>query len=217
MDEKVISKMSIKSIGCNPKAASAKNEADKTPVVLCVIFGNAVDAKTWEDNRIGRVCSCLIGDFGGINLQQGTPEYGQSFRSGKLFLPDGIYETVETAVLGDGSKDPNSVEFAFELQAVRATNPIGYSYQAIPRIRPVAEDPLARIRAMVSQQIQLPVAPTAPPQMLAPQQPAVPMLPPPAAPIGDTPGVGNVTQMPGPAEVQAPPQPAARGGRRRRG
>jgi hypothetical protein len=133
-----LSKMSIKALGCNPKLAGALPEGSKEVVRLCVIGGKASGVKHGEDLQ-GRTWTALIGTFEGVNI-----ENGETFQSGKLFLPSGIQESVEAAV---AKADGNDVSFAFELRAVKANNPIGYSYQAVSLMPPAEVDTLSDVRA----------------------------------------------------------------------
>jgi len=200
MSTRIIAKITLKDLGCNPKVASAKDITDKSTIPLAVIYGHCVDVKITEDNRNGQIYSALIGKFYGINIQQGNSAYGTQFEAGKCYLPGGIHETVESAVMGNDPQNPQNVDFALEIHAVRATNPIGYAYQAIPRLSSgrVTEDPLARIRAIVEQQIQLPAAPPPPPA-----------LPAPAAPIaGQIAAPAEVVEITSPAASVAPAAPA---------
>ena len=117
-----ITKMSVKGLGCNPGSLKP----------LCQILGKATGVKSGED-ATGRVWSALVGDFLGVNLED-----GKQYRSGKLFLPSGIHETIESAVKSL-PEDGGVVKFALELRSVKASNPIGYSYQAVSLIPTVAE------------------------------------------------------------------------------
>jgi hypothetical protein len=91
---------------------------------ICVIAGKATGIKTGEDAD-GKIWSALIGTFQGTDLKT-----GETYRSGKLFLPSGIHEPIEAAVkqIGDSG---GTVNFAVEFRRVEASNPIGYSYQAV--------------------------------------------------------------------------------------
>jgi hypothetical protein len=80
----------------------------------------------------------LTGDFVGVNLQDGT-----EYRSGKLFLPGGIHETIESAVKNNEGK---AVKFGLEVRSVVAANPIGYSYQAVQLLKPEGSDPMDELR-----------------------------------------------------------------------
>lgn len=160
-EEKVIAKMAVTKLGCNPKAASALNQGDRNAIPLCIIGGKATGTKSWEDSR-GQIVTALTGEFGGINIQPGTPDYGTRFMSSMLFLPGGIHETIENAVVGETHDQTNTVEFAFEIRVVRADNPIGYSYQAVPKKKVKATETLAEIWSMV----KLVEAPTGSPKVL---------------------------------------------------
>lgn len=148
-DIQVISKMSVKTMGCNPrKVAGMDDNKDGKPVTLplCVIYGIASGLKHGEDKVNGGVWTALTGDFEGKNLQT-----GETFRSGKLFLPSGIQEIVEGPI--KKAEDENgscAIKFAFEISAVKASNPIGYSYQAKPLTKPTEGDQLSELRAIAA-------------------------------------------------------------------
>lgn len=143
----IISKMQIKSLGCNPKVAAVKEEGDKSAVDLCTIVGNASEVKFGEDGT-GKPFSVLCGEFEGRNIQVGSAAFGNVYSSGKLFLPGGIHDRVEQAVRSLGDKG-GSVQFALKLQAIRASNPIGYSYQAEELMQPSAVDSLSELRKLL--------------------------------------------------------------------
>jgi hypothetical protein len=141
MSETYISKMSVKGLGCNPRQAAAQKEGEEKPVKLCLIYGKASGLKHGED-KSGSIWTALSGDFKGVNL-----ENNQEFRSGKLFLPGGIQDTIEAPLLvaeNDGGKSV-VIEFALEIRAVKASNPIGYSYQAVSLIAPVEANDMATL------------------------------------------------------------------------
>jgi hypothetical protein len=162
----IITKMSVKGINCKP---TGTNPA--TP--LCVMYGRATDVKTGE-NKDGTIWSALTGSFEAVNLQT-----GDIYKSGKLFLPGGIHETVESAVRGlkqaekEGSTSV-AVEFALEIRSIEAKNPIGYSYQAV-NLRPArATDELDPLRKAILESRQKRQAlPPAPPEQPAPAGKAV--------------------------------------------
>lgn len=187
MEEKsinVISKMSVKGLGCNPRKVTAMDkpaDGSQAKLPLCRIFGLASGVKHGED-KSGNVWTAIAGDFEGVNLQD-----GKVYRSGKLFLPGGIQEIIEVPLVQAESQDKQlTVEFAFEIAAVQADNPIGYSYVATSLMKPAEADNLSRIRNLIS----------------APAQPAVPQLPAPE------------TATPKPAADVPSPKPAATGKRK---
>lgn len=152
--QEVISKMSVKAIGCEPrKVAAIDKPADGSvaSLILCTIFGIASGLKHGENRNDGSIWTCLTGDFMGVNLQD-----GKQFRSGKLFLPGGIQEVLEGPLLEAETKDENvSIKFGFRISAVKADNPIGYSYRAAVLLQPSENDPLAELGRLLA-------APTAP-------------------------------------------------------
>ena len=132
---KMLPKLSLKGMGCEPRAAATS----ETPVELATIFGVATKIKMGEDGK-GDVWTALIGQFEGVNLQT-----GEVFQSGKLFLPSGIQELIEEAI---GNNE--GVEFAFKILSVKASNPIGYSYQAETLTPPKEKDNLSHLRSLVA-------------------------------------------------------------------
>jgi hypothetical protein len=154
--ETYVAKMAMRSLGCNPKAILGKPEGDDTPLLLCQIFGKATDLKMGEDKRNGNLWTALMGDFKGRNIQPGSAMEGVVFRSALLFLPGGIQEIVEDQVntirkLREDGKNVDSlfVEFALSIQAVKAPNAAGYSYQARNLIPMQAKDVLQELEDFV--------------------------------------------------------------------
>lgn len=155
--EALVTKMSVKGIGCKPTGGLPSDESKANP--LCVIMGKATGIKMGEGTD-GRVWSALTGSFRGTNLATGV-----SVRSGKLFLPAGIQDVVEGAVKQLGP-DGGVVKFAMQIESIKATNPIGYSYQARNLMPLEAEsDELADLISTVAApaQIEAPKAPEAAP------------------------------------------------------
>lgn len=140
--EPLITKMSVKGIGCKPTGGLPSDDTKPNP--LCIIMGKATGIKIGEGND-GRVWSALIGAFRGVNLATSA-----AVRSGKLFLPAGIHDAVEGAVKSLPA-DGGVVKFAMRIESVKAGNPIGYSYQAVNLMPIEAEsDELADLIALTS-------------------------------------------------------------------
>lgn len=127
-----LTKLTLKGMGCRPGRAAA----DGKKVALARVFGIATEVKAKEDAK-GQIFEAISGTFEGVNL-----ETGESFRSGLLFLPGGLHETV-TAQLRQG---PAAVKFSLEISAIPASNPIGYSYSAKSLIPDIGQDALADLR-----------------------------------------------------------------------
>jgi hypothetical protein len=124
-----IDSMSIRTLGCHPEAARETGG----PVTLCRVIG-IVDG-THEDD------GSLTGWFEGVNLQSG-PLLGLR-RSWALFLPNGIHQIVERAAL---EAKGAVVQFALEIRSVPAINMFGYSYEAIPLVKPTPAPGLRELR-----------------------------------------------------------------------
>jgi hypothetical protein len=149
-DMKLVSKLTIKSAGANPKKIHAVPDGVEF-LSLCTIVGIADGIKQVEDPNQGKVFFPLTGRFQATNSAN-----GDITRSGILYLPTGIHETYEAAVrkLEEG----DSIRFALELRAVKATNPAGYSYEAVDLL-PMAEvDPLQEITKTLAASKQTAVA-----------------------------------------------------------
>lgn len=127
-----LTKLTLKAIGCNPRRAAT--EVKKVP--LAHIFGIATGTKVKTDTK-GDSFEAIEGNFEAVNLATGAV-----YRSGLLFLPGGIHETVTKQLQEPG----RSVQFALEISAIPASNPIGYSYSAKSLIKEEGADPLAAMR-----------------------------------------------------------------------
>jgi len=140
---KILTKMSIKTLGANPARAKTENKS----VDLVRIYGIATGLAFKADPKTGDIQVAVTGNFEGVNL-----ESNETFRAGVLWLPGGIQELLIGAV-DTGTKDANGkpvyndVKFGFTIAAVPATNPIGYSYSAEQLIDAEKNDPLADLRS----------------------------------------------------------------------
>jgi len=141
----IISKMSIKTLRCNPRAAAVGEGQPHKKLAIARIYGKASGTKTQEDKVKGEVHTAIVGNFEGVNL-----ETGEVFRSGKLYLPKGVHEMVESAAKKlEAEGEGDSVQFALEIYAVSATNPIGYSYEAKPLVKAAVADDLETLRSQL--------------------------------------------------------------------
>lgn len=118
----------------------------------------APDLKTYEG---------LGGSFEAVPAKIEGQEERDTIQSGVLYLPEGIYETVAN-ILKETDKEGvlvnKSLQFGFDVFAVRASNPQGYSYQFMPLGKPTANDPLSAVRAEM-----LKVAPPVPKALPKPE------------------------------------------------
>jgi hypothetical protein len=155
-DTMIISKMSVKSIGCVPAGAEDPGKR------LCIIFGRASGLKTGEDKVRDSVWVALTGEFEAFRFPHDGEPAPKRYQSGKLFLPAGIHDTIESAVrqiMKGGEETAGlSVKFALELYSVKSSNPSGYSYQARTVIPMQETDELSELRRAIVEagKVQLP-------------------------------------------------------------
>jgi hypothetical protein len=151
---KMVSKLSMKTIGVNAKKVAAL-DGDNARLFLCNIFGMADGVKTVEDKNEGKIYHAMVGRF-----QANRPD-GVVVRSGVLYLPSGIHDAYLTAI--KGLPEGDTLNFAIGVWSVKSSNLAGYSYEAVNLLPPSAGDPLTQLAAQVetgATQAQLP-APSA--------------------------------------------------------
>lgn len=159
---KILTKMSLATLGANPSRVKNEKDAKGAPVTsldLVRIYGIASSLVFKTDPKTGDIQVAVAGNFEGVNLQS-----GEVYRAGVLWLPGGIQELLINSV-DTGAKDGNGkpvyqdVKFGFTIAAVPASNPIGYSYTAEQLIDAQQNDPLAELRSSLPEMPALP-APT---------------------------------------------------------
>lgn len=154
---KILPKMSIKTLGANPKAASVnleKEKAKRVPMVRIMGIARGIKAAVGND---GDPVFGLTGQFEGVNI-----ETGETAQSGVLYLPSGIQELIQDpleSAINAGDKTA-AVQFAVDLYAVSATNKAGYSFEADNLAAPEREDPFAALRTALEGK-KLPALPKA--------------------------------------------------------
>ncbi len=147
VEESIISKLTMATIGCNPSAVKTlpDSELQNGELPLARIYGKLTDVRYQDDKAKGQIYTYFVGSFEAINMQT-----GEVLRSGKLFLPKGISELVEDSTKKARAVDEKaSIAFAFEVRSIKANNPIGYSYKVLSLKSPEAEDELKAIRDLV--------------------------------------------------------------------
>jgi hypothetical protein len=147
VEESIIAKITMATIGCNPSAVKTLPDAElqNGELPLARIYGKLSDVRYQDDKAKGQIYTYFVGNFEAINMQT-----GEVLKSGKLFLPKGISEMVEDSTKKARAIDSNaSIAFAFEVRSIKAQNPIGYSYKVLSLKPPEAEDELKGIRDLV--------------------------------------------------------------------
>lgn len=141
----VISKITMATIGCKPTAVVALPE-DQKELAIARLYGKLSEVRFQDDKTKGQIYTFFVGNFEAVNMQT-----GEVFKSGKMFLPKGISELVEDGVKKGRAADPNaSISFAFQVNSIKANNPIGYSYKILQLKAVEPEDELKAIREIVT-------------------------------------------------------------------
>lgn len=134
----ILSKLTVKDLG-NPRVVD-----DEHPrIILGTIIGIATGTKVKVDSK-GEAFEAIVGQF------EGTSADGKKVVSAAmLYLPGGFHETITQQFAGENP--PKRIDFAFEVAAVVAKNPIGYSYAFRPLIEAAPSEPMAALRKMVEE------------------------------------------------------------------
>ena len=137
---KILPKMSVKTLGSNPKAAATLKDGERLHLIR--VLGVASGIKAAVDTR-GEPVFGLTGQFEGTNVAT-----GENAQSGVLYLPGGIQELLQGPLEQAIADDKNArIQFAFDIYAVKASNPAGYSFEAENLVDVEREDPFAAMRA----------------------------------------------------------------------
>lgn len=128
-----LAQMTLKGIGCKPLEAVKKSAV----VFMARIFGEVSDVKT-KEARNGDAYSYFVGEFRAIG-----PDEKTKFESGKLFLPGGLFETIEGEFKAGGGK---AVQFGYDIYSTPDDkSSTGYRYAARTIIKTASSD---RLKAM---------------------------------------------------------------------
>lgn len=148
-EAKIVSKISLKSIGATPAKGSV--EAGK-PITIAALYG-AVHKHETVTTTFGE-SERFIGNIEAVNAAT-----GEVFRSGKMFVPSIVEELLAAAV---DSIDDGSVEFALEIGAEHSEKGnMGFAYTVKPLRKMAEADSLAHLRAEVANKLKTLPAPSA--------------------------------------------------------
>lgn len=149
-ETQLISKISIKGVGAQPKKNSLAEGASEA---LCLFYGR-VTGYTVGTSSFGEFVK-FKGGFEAVNAKT-----GEVFKSSAILLPDVVNGMLQEAVEG---ADGNAVDFALEIGVKYSENAYGYEYTVKPLQQMRESDELAALRSMVAEKttIALP-APAAP-------------------------------------------------------
>lgn len=156
----ILGKLTMKTMGIVPaKCNEKKYNGQAAP--LCKIYGNAMKLKPYTMDD-GTQTFAVIGTFEAVDS-----ETGEVFRSSRLFLPEGVHETLIDAVKVLPDDPAASVTFGFDVRSVPSASPAGYSYQTRPLLQNVNSDPLSALRGEIGAAIYKGLPPAAQKQLVA--------------------------------------------------
>jgi hypothetical protein len=154
-DINLVPKLSIKTLGCNPKEATVAEGQPAKRVFMCRIMGIARNVK----GAVGQDGDPVFGLTGQF---EGTNNKGVTMSSGVCYLPSGIQEMIQDPLEALIATDKTAaITFTMDLFAVTAGNKAGYSFAAELISDAQREDPFAALRASAAHKPLPLAAPTA--------------------------------------------------------
>ena len=131
------SKLVLKDLG-NPDLIKTQPESVKR-LVLGTLIGIADGFIERTNPKDGEIMEGLSGQFRSVPADEKDDE----LESGVLFIPDAFHNLIAATLRDMKKNDPNAkVNFAFEVAAIRASNPQGRSWDFKPVIESQSENPL---------------------------------------------------------------------------
>lgn len=149
IDTSIVGKVAVAQF--QPKRVGALGDKF-TRVQVGTFIGRATDilVRTLPDTS---VVEGLKGDFELSRCNIETGEVEAVFRSGVAYLPPGVDEMIKGPVSerdANGKRVNESVAFAFNVFLMKAANPAGYSWEFVPVVQQVNDDPLAALRGQIA-------------------------------------------------------------------
>lgn len=137
MTQELLSKLSLKGIGAQPKKGSVTEAT--APFACAILFGRthgyAIGQSTFGE------FTKFKGSFEGKNLAD-----GKLYKSGAVLLPKMVEDLLREAV---DAADGQAIDFALEIGVKYAANAYGYEYTVKPLVEVKESDELAALRGVV--------------------------------------------------------------------
>lgn len=134
----------------NPKKIAALPEGENK-LMMGTVFG-VIDRMVQRTMPTGQIFEGFGGQFEAVPADKDLP----TINSGVLYLPGGFFELLAVpfkeasgAAEKNGTAAP-TMRFAFEVSAVKANNPAGYSWEYTPLTEPNTIDPLSEMRDAIA-------------------------------------------------------------------
>lgn len=137
MTQELLSKLSLKGIGAQPKRGEVK-EGD-APKAIALLFGRAHGYSIGQ-STFGEFTK-FKGSFEGKNIAD-----GKTYKSGNVLLPKIVEDLLREAI---DAADGVAIDFALEVGIKPAANAFGYEYTVRPLVEVKESDELAALRNVV--------------------------------------------------------------------
>jgi hypothetical protein len=149
MANKTVRAISVKTVNVNPKDIF-KLADDVKSMHAFKILGRVKGVLT-DERPDGTMFDVLTGVFEAVNKD------GETFESGRCFLPIGFDESIINAI--KGKTDAPEIQFAVSIDVIRASNAQGYSYsmeKLFEESKTAETDPLFALRQKVAAALPAP-------------------------------------------------------------
>ena len=143
------SRLTLRALGCDPSKVLESRDP-KAKLAIARIYGTVSRVGTQEDKTTNNAYVFFVGDFEGVNLLD-----GDSIRSSKLYLPEGVSQTLEHICNQVHEKRRTAlVKFAFEIFVTPMDESrTGYGYGVRTLLQPEQTDLLQAIRDHVNKKV----------------------------------------------------------------
>lgn len=126
-------KLVLKDLG-NPQMIATMPE-NITEYFMGTLYGIAAGIVTRTDDKTGTIYEGLKGEFRSVPSAAEREKGREPLESGVMYIPDAFHSMVAGALKHAQQNDPNAeVTFAFDVKAIRAKNPAGYSWEFKPKL-----------------------------------------------------------------------------------
>ena len=130
-------------------------EAAKAGAGKRVHLATLIMAATGIIQRTGPTGDAFYGLKGSV---EATYADGTVITADAVYLPPALLDDIRAKLEADDA--PRSIEFAFDVGAVKATDGDHYNWDFGPKVKPRAGDPLAQLRSLVSAKKGMPCGQT---------------------------------------------------------
>lgn len=126
-------KLTLKDLGSPQRIATL--DVNVNEYFMGTLFGIASGLVSRTDDKTGETYEGLKGEFRSMPSPDELKTGREPLESGVLYIPDAFHSMIASALKSVQAADPNAeVTFAFDVKAIRAKNPAGYSWDFKPKL-----------------------------------------------------------------------------------